>query len=1011
MFSWGENIPNGFGLVKPNSLENNSDTGVSFTPTIQALTPRQVSANNRVVAFTRNDGKAYFFRQQEGKDGEVITGKPKRIDCKAQVQAVHCGDAGLLLLSMDCIAYFVNFNGPTVPRTLLSGGRVMQVACGDQHYIALTQGGLVYTWGKNSSGQLGLGIRESSIIVSSPQPLKTLSGIPLAQITAGGNHSFALSLSGTVFGWGQNSAGQLGLGDKTDRHTPVPVDCLRLKKTVAISCGERHTAILTKGGLVFTFGGGCYGQLGHNSLRDEPRPRLVAELWGAKVTQIACGRHHTLAFVGSTNKIYSFGHGEKGQLGNGIRTDQSVPLPVQLSQDGEGDKHIWQISAGGNHSFALCSVAQESEKEVNRPIATVKMMKLDEDKVEMWLSKCQNPKSWKKIQTDIQEVFSSPSCLNGSFLDRSLDKHFQTSPTCSGLDLSLARIAFEKLATKDKVLTKIEVVVRDSLLPSLSTAPIGVEDLRVYLILPELLRVLVKLNRGTELTVAVAAAILSLHPASLQVLESLWCRMPYFFFRSAVKTFCNVSTKYIEQTNMETFNSKPLMKTLGVLQKLYFVNSKSSRRLLDKVFHIKVECFFQSLRDLDNQCQTLQMTAGLWWDFQACEKAEMLIWDAKQLYEDRLSFMMAYPCIFNTETKDELWMLELNKTKVSYSLGFFDNTLLVGRETLLHDTFHCLRMKSCDLKEPVKVKFKEEDGEDFRGVSKAFFHLLAKELKSEPQILAVNEDGLAWFTQDDDNVTDEFYLLGVLCGMALYNRCLLDVFFPLALFKKLLGLEPSMDDLKEMSPTEAKGLLELLKYEEEVVEELELDFNWSRGRELLPNGKMIPVTKVNRQKYVDLYVDMVFNKSVQRQFEEFEKGFLEGCPSHAWKIFLPDELMTLLHGDEDFKWEELGENAQYNGYLSTDEVIQNFWDVFREFSEEQKKSFLIFLTGTARLARGCLSRIRVTINVLTTPNPDEHFPEAETCFEALRLPKYSSIQILRQQLLHAINHCDVFGIR
>lgn len=71
--------------------------------------------------------------------------------------------------------------------------------------------GNVFTWGQNSSGQLGLGKGEPSTL--SPQPLKSLSGIPLAQITAGGDHSFALTLSGAVFSWGKNSTGQLGLGD------------------------------------------------------------------------------------------------------------------------------------------------------------------------------------------------------------------------------------------------------------------------------------------------------------------------------------------------------------------------------------------------------------------------------------------------------------------------------------------------------------------------------------------------------------------------------------------------------------------------------------------------------------------------------------------------------------------------------------------------------------------------------------------------------------------------------
>lgn len=72
--------------------------------------------------------------------------------------------------------------------------------------------GQLFTWGQNSNGQLGLGKGEPSKLF--PQPLKSLVGIPLAKITAGGDHSFALSLSGAVFGWGKNKAGQLGLNDK-----------------------------------------------------------------------------------------------------------------------------------------------------------------------------------------------------------------------------------------------------------------------------------------------------------------------------------------------------------------------------------------------------------------------------------------------------------------------------------------------------------------------------------------------------------------------------------------------------------------------------------------------------------------------------------------------------------------------------------------------------------------------------------------------------------------------------
>ncbi|MEQ2213078.1 putative E3 ubiquitin-protein ligase herc3, partial [Xenoophorus captivus] len=96
---------------------------------------------------------------------------------------------------------------------------VSQVMCGNQHCIALSRDGQLFTWGQNTNGQLGLGKGEPSKL--SPHPLKSLAGIPLAQITAGGDHSFALSLSGAVFGWGKNRAGQLGLNDKQGNYQLV----------------------------------------------------------------------------------------------------------------------------------------------------------------------------------------------------------------------------------------------------------------------------------------------------------------------------------------------------------------------------------------------------------------------------------------------------------------------------------------------------------------------------------------------------------------------------------------------------------------------------------------------------------------------------------------------------------------------------------------------------------------------------------------------------------------------
>ncbi|CAL8329977.1 unnamed protein product [Merluccius merluccius] len=964
MFSWGE-------VDFAADPRESADSGVRFTPATKPVVTR-FSATDSTVAFTKSDGTSCFLQRLRDSDGKVTFGETKSVKCSHVVDS-SCGDSSLLLLSKDGVVVSVDPRASAVPRSLQNfiHKRVLQVACGDHHCIVLTEDGKVLTWGSNARGQLGLTLPDSSVVdVQSPTPVAALSGAPLVQVTAGGSHSFALSVSGTVFGWGQNDVGQLGLGDTTDRATPVTVECLHLKKTVAVSCGERHTAVLTKGGVVFTFGGGGFGQLGHNSLLNELRPRVVAELWGAAVTQISCGSNHTMAFVGPTKKIYTFGRGEEGQLGPGVTTHCSVPLPVLLPHD---DQNIQRIFAGGNQSFALCTlsqvgvfvflclcsylgdVLQEPEKVV---------IALDLDTINFWLSKCQNAKSWRKIQKQIRDIFSSASSLNASFLDRSVDKHYRTSPRCSGLDIALVSAAFEKLATKDKVLTEVEIVVRHCLLPSLNQQPVGVEGLRVYYILVELLQALVRTNHGEQLSVAVTDAFLSLHPDRLEVLVGLWCRTPTFF-RSAVKNFCNVAMKHLSPLDVEyKERNKSFMTAAEVLQKLHSVSVY--RQVVD---------------------------AEAWVTASTGELLKTFLLD-----------LVKYPCVLPIECKLELWQYDLKIIKQGVQLHVY-------RDNVLQDAFSCLRTSSRALKAPLAVTFIGEEGFDDGGVSINFFHILAKKLQeAKPQIVEVNEHGVAWFSPNVAQLTDEFFLLGTLCGMALYNRCLMNIPFPLALFKKLLGLKPSLDDLMELSPTVAQSLIELLEYEEEVVEDLLLDFGGSEpDLDLLPNGQSIPVTKVNRQKYVDLHVDMVLNRSVEYQFKEFETGFLRGCPSPVWKMFLPDQLMTLLKGEEIFNWDDLRKNAIYQDCTSDDKVVKNFWAVFAEFSVEQKKDFLKFLTGTDRLPKVRSSTIKIRIKLSCYTDPEFYYPMAETCFWTLNLPNYSNIQILRQKLLDAVECCDVFG--
>ncbi|KGM00147.1 E3 ISG15--protein ligase HERC5, partial [Charadrius vociferus] len=312
------------------------------------------------------------------------------------------------------------------------------------------EGGELFTWGKNTHGQLGVG--SEATLMPQPQLVERLKGISLAQIAAGGAHSAVVSLSGAVYSWGKNDFGQLGLGDTEDRDRPSYIRALEHWKTVFISCGADHTAVLSKEGLVCTFGAGGAGQLGHNSTQNELTPRVVAELWGARVSQVACGRQHTLVYVPSLDKVYSFGSGE-GQLGD--QPNQLIPLPINcpanIGKSFQGNDHctmyndIVQSVFVSSREFIFMYFIQNS---CLNGIATLR----DED-VDAWISNS-SLQRWERVKKNIRVIFSSEACINGSFLEKR-DKHFKTSKEFSGVDLSEVQRFYEKINQKPKVFEEV----------------------------------------------------------------------------------------------------------------------------------------------------------------------------------------------------------------------------------------------------------------------------------------------------------------------------------------------------------------------------------------------------------------------------------------------------------------------------------------------------------------------------------------------------------------------------
>ncbi|XP_056116722.1 uncharacterized protein DDB_G0290685 [Rhinichthys klamathensis goyatoka] len=227
---------------------------------------------------------------------------------------------------------------------VLKGERVQLVACGTDHTLVSTSQGEIFAAGGNSDGQLGLGHCNGSVSFQRLRPFCDYA--PIKLLCAGDHTSAALTEDGRLFLWGDNSVGQLGLGN--DSHALLPKELKLGQPVQSASCGYRHSALVTDNGDVFTFGESADGRLGLSAhlLANHSCPQRVESLH--RVLQVACGGKHTLALT--EDELYSFGRGEFGQLGLGTMMFVA-DAPVAVGHFRKG--RVTHVTCGENHTALI----------------------------------------------------------------------------------------------------------------------------------------------------------------------------------------------------------------------------------------------------------------------------------------------------------------------------------------------------------------------------------------------------------------------------------------------------------------------------------------------------------------------------------------------------------------------------------------------------------------------------------------------------------------------------------
>jgi len=201
--------------------------------------------------------------------------------------------------------------------SLLSG--MMSIASSWNHSLAIKNDGTVWTWGWGLFGELGNGTNA----LFGPLPVQVSSQTGITAIAAGYFHSLAVKNDGTVWSWGRNSSGQLGIGNFSDSNIPIQV--VTLTGITAVAGGIGHSLALKNDGTVWAWGENTIGELGTGSNAMSNFPLQVSTL--SEIVAIAAGEHHSLA-VRNDGTVWTWGGGHDGELGNGSNTYSLVPVQV-----------------------------------------------------------------------------------------------------------------------------------------------------------------------------------------------------------------------------------------------------------------------------------------------------------------------------------------------------------------------------------------------------------------------------------------------------------------------------------------------------------------------------------------------------------------------------------------------------------------------------------------------------------------------------------------------------------